>query len=79
MHGRRVLVSLLVYSTLVTACNREPAPPAAAPAAAPVPTPDPAVLEAEAAALAALPIRVDKALGPDLQVVHAGYAWTQLE
>jgi hypothetical protein len=71
MNERRVLVSLFVFSALLTACKSEPGPSAAAPASAP---PDPAVLKAEASALAALPIKVDQALGPDLQLVGLSVA-----
>jgi hypothetical protein len=75
MHRRRVLGSLLVLPVLLTACKSEPGPPAAAPASAPRPEPpDPAVLEAEANALAALPIKVDRELGPDLQLVGLSVA-----
>ncbi len=75
MHRRRVFGSLLVLSALLAGCNREPGPPAAAPAPAPAPAPpSPAELEAEANALAALPIRVDRALGPDLQLVGLSVA-----
>lgn len=62
MRKHIIAVSWLVVSVAaLTGCKREPASPA--PAAA---RPDPAVLEAEA--LAALPIHLDQALGPDLQL-----------
>jgi hypothetical protein len=72
MQRTRVLVSLLILCALLSACKSEPAPPAAAPAAAPAA--DPAVLKAEAAALAELPIRVDQALGPDLELAGLSVA-----